>query len=125
MPVVSKKSIVSQESVRMLREIGYKQYLHFGMLRNEIFWSVGPTESVNEVLEAIVVDVVYFQVIKSTPFVRRFLQTEEIESDLNSPTCGGVKEVATRDAVGVLAGKSRGGKHPLCVRFITVGKVAV
>lgn len=36
-----------------------------------------------------------------------------------------MKEVATRDAVGVLAGKSRGGKHPLCVRFITVGKVAV
>lgn len=53
----------------MLGEIGYKQYLHFRMLRNEIFWSVGPTESVDEVLEAIVIDVIYFQVIKSTPVI--------------------------------------------------------
>lgn len=36
-----------------------------------------------------------------------------------------MKEVATGDAVGVFAWKSRGGKHPLCVRLITVGKVAV
>lgn len=36
-----------------------------------------------------------------------------------------MKEVATGDTVGVFAGKSWGGKHPLCVRLITVGKVAV
>lgn len=83
---------MSQKSVRVLGEIGYKQYLHFRVMRNEIFRSVGPTESVDQVLEAVVIDVVYFQVIKCTPFVRRFLQTEEIESDLNSPTCGGMKD---------------------------------
>lgn len=36
-----------------------------------------------------------------------------------------MKEVATGDTVGVFAGKSWGGKHALCVRLITVGKVAV
>lgn len=36
-----------------------------------------------------------------------------------------MKEVATCDTVGIFAGKSWGGKHALCVRLITVGKVAV
>lgn len=40
-------------------------------MRNEIFRSVGPTESVDQVLEAVVIDVVYLQVIKCTPVINQ------------------------------------------------------
>lgn len=51
---------MGQEAVRMLREVGHEEDLHFGVLGNEVFGSVGATESVNQILEAVVIDIVDF-----------------------------------------------------------------
>lgn len=61
----------------------------------------------------------------NVPFIWRFLQTEEIECNLDPATWGGVEKVAAHDVVRIFPGKSRGREHSLCAGLISIGTVAI
>ena len=61
----------------------------------------------------------------NVPFIWRFLQTEEIECNLDPATWGSVEKVAAHDVVRIFPGKSRGREHSLCAGLISIGTVAI
>ena len=61
----------------------------------------------------------------NVPFIWRFLQTEEIECNLDPATRRSVKKVAAHDVVRIFPGKSRGREHSLCAGLISIGTVAI